>query len=256
MKINQLVYVFSLLAGLLLLPEASRAQVKIGNNYTTIGSNSNLEVEATNGNKVIVDKTTGAVSVSGTFSGDPLQVTGVKEGQTSAAQTLMITADGYVQKAPAAVSLQPRFIASMKQNASQVVPSATTNTPIDFVSVDFQSYPGSVDLVNNRIVVPRAGYYQINGTLGVDDAAGTLVSTCIYYQKNATPIGENCYRNLAPNLGSLTGTRQSGSFSIVVYLNANDTVSAFIANSSMNTALTAGVALNATGGSLQVIELR
>ncbi|KAB7726500.1 hypothetical protein F5984_24605 [Rudanella paleaurantiibacter] len=66
MKINQLFYVFLLLAGLLLLPEASRAQVKIGNNYTTIGSNSNLEVEATNGKKVIVNKADGSMVIETT----------------------------------------------------------------------------------------------------------------------------------------------------------------------------------------------
>ncbi|WP_375448416.1 hypothetical protein [uncultured Fibrella sp.] len=251
MKTNQ----FSLfLAGLMLallttLPNAARAQVKIGTNHNTIGPSSNLEVEAANGNKVTIDKTTGAVSVSGTFAGDPLQVTGVKEGQTSAAQTLMITADGYVQKAPAAVSLQTRFIASANQNPSQTYtgPTPPPYITIDLSSIDFESYPGSVDLTNNLIKVPRDGYYQVNGTLGVTDApAGQTISTCIYYKRNTTYIGENCIR-------SHTNGRQSGSFSIVLYLNANDTISAVLANSFANTLTSKGVT---SPSMLQVIELR
>jgi hypothetical protein len=44
----------------------SNAQVKIGSNPTTIGANSNLEVEATNARKVIVNKADGTVVIENT----------------------------------------------------------------------------------------------------------------------------------------------------------------------------------------------
>jgi len=41
----------------------SNAQVKVGANPTVIGTNSNLEVEAANGNKTIVNKANGQVTI-------------------------------------------------------------------------------------------------------------------------------------------------------------------------------------------------
>lgn len=47
------------------------AQVKVGSNPTTINPNSNLEVEATSGKKVIVHKDNGTVVIENTPSGAP-----------------------------------------------------------------------------------------------------------------------------------------------------------------------------------------
>ncbi len=62
-------YLFSLpalvLAMFIALPHAARAQVKFGAYPGTIVTSSVLEVEATNGNKTIVDKATGTVSITG-----------------------------------------------------------------------------------------------------------------------------------------------------------------------------------------------
>ncbi|MCY7356350.1 MAG: hypothetical protein LH609_02580 [Rudanella sp.] len=61
---KQLIYVFALvLTGALTLPNAALAQVKIGANPGTIGSSSGLEVEATNGKKVIVNKGDGTLMI-------------------------------------------------------------------------------------------------------------------------------------------------------------------------------------------------
>ncbi len=58
---KKLLYTLSLA----LLATFANAQVKIGSNPGTIGSSSNLEVEASNGNKTVVDKSTGNVTVNG-----------------------------------------------------------------------------------------------------------------------------------------------------------------------------------------------
>lgn len=65
MKANSFTKILSAATVVALLSTSSSvfAQVKIGSNPATIGSSSNLEVEATNGKKVIVDKTTGATTV-------------------------------------------------------------------------------------------------------------------------------------------------------------------------------------------------
>lgn len=61
---KKLIYVLVLAwVSFIALPNAARAQVKIGANAKTIGTNSNLEVEATNGKKTIVDKATGQVTI-------------------------------------------------------------------------------------------------------------------------------------------------------------------------------------------------
>ncbi|PMD96199.1 hypothetical protein BWI97_12970 [Siphonobacter sp. BAB-5405] len=52
------------------------AQVKVGSNPTTIGSNANLEVEATNGNKTVVQKDNGNVGIGTATPGAKLHVAG------------------------------------------------------------------------------------------------------------------------------------------------------------------------------------
>lgn len=84
---KQLIYVLTLLlGGWLLLPGAAQAQVKIGANAKTIGSNSNLEVEAANGKKMIVDKGTGAVTINA--------ATTIKDGTEGAGKIWTSDANG------------------------------------------------------------------------------------------------------------------------------------------------------------------
>ncbi len=52
-----------MICGLLFVSAMAQAQVKIGANAKTIGASSNLEVEAANGKKTIVDKATGQVTI-------------------------------------------------------------------------------------------------------------------------------------------------------------------------------------------------
>jgi hypothetical protein len=52
----------------------SYAQVKIGTNPTTIGANSNLEIESTSNNKVVVQKSNGNMGVGTSSPGNKLEV--------------------------------------------------------------------------------------------------------------------------------------------------------------------------------------
>lgn len=59
MKLKSLIFGFASLV----ITVTVQAQVKIGANPTTIGSNSALEVEAINGNKTIIQKDNGNVGI-------------------------------------------------------------------------------------------------------------------------------------------------------------------------------------------------
>ncbi|PQA56093.1 hypothetical protein [Siphonobacter curvatus] len=68
------------------------AQVKVGSNPTTIGSNSNLEVEATNGNKTVVQKDNGNVGIGTATPGAKLHVAGNQIlGQATALNSISAT---------------------------------------------------------------------------------------------------------------------------------------------------------------------
>lgn len=66
MKRNCTYTLIVLLIATLFTSITADAQVKIGSNPTIIGPNSNLEVQATNGNKVIVNKDNGTVIIQNT----------------------------------------------------------------------------------------------------------------------------------------------------------------------------------------------
>jgi hypothetical protein len=59
--------IFTIIANLVIVFYAS-AQLKVGNNPSTIGTNNNLEVESSSGKKVIINKTTGATAIDYTPS--------------------------------------------------------------------------------------------------------------------------------------------------------------------------------------------
>lgn len=84
MKTTTLFSAITLTLGLV-ASSASFAQVKIGTNPATIGANSNLEVEATNNKKVIVNKADGTVVIENTPVG------------TSADKLLAVDASGNVR---------------------------------------------------------------------------------------------------------------------------------------------------------------
>jgi hypothetical protein len=90
----------------LLFAMQTNARVKIGTNPTTIGSNSNLEVEAINGSKTVITKDLGKVGIGTNTSAsqlyviataDPLKLEGLQNGATTD-EHLVVDANGVVRK--------------------------------------------------------------------------------------------------------------------------------------------------------------
>lgn len=204
MKINQLVYVFSLLAGLLLLPEAGRAQVKIGNNYTTIGSNSNLEVEATNGKKVIVNKADGTLIY--------------ENAPTSTTNTMLLTVDGngLVSKQMPTVQDTPVML-SVTANTSQSIP-ANGFVVINYTNKLFDK-GNNFDLSTDRININSDGYYSIN--IAASNAANLMAVTARYGQRFLLYKNGSLYRS-GPASIVLGNDGYTASFTTLVYAKAGD----------------------------------
>jgi hypothetical protein len=89
------------------------AQVKVGSNPTTITTNTNLEVEATNGSKVVVKKDNGNVGINITTptnklhiiaTANPLRAEGVVNSTSSSDKILVIDNTGVVKTALASES--------------------------------------------------------------------------------------------------------------------------------------------------------
>lgn len=83
------------------------ADVKIGTNPTTISTNANLEVEATNGSKVLIDKDNGRVGVGTTTpthplhvqaSSNPIKLEGVSAGSTATDKIAVLDSTGVVKE--------------------------------------------------------------------------------------------------------------------------------------------------------------
>ncbi|KAB7726498.1 hypothetical protein F5984_24595 [Rudanella paleaurantiibacter] len=252
MKTNRISLAFFLvLTALLGLSDVTLAQVKIGNNHQTIGQNSNLEVEAANGNKTVVDKATGSVGIGTatpsnklhvTDSADPLKIEGLQTG-VNGDVGLVVTADGVVKKAVAEATPLVRFLASLS-TTGQVYPTGSTQD-VKFHNVDFDTYPGSANTTSSTIKVPRDGYYQVISNIHFYDVGtGGNQSFCIYYKKNNVIISgfEACFRNTQPQ-------RQASSAVTVLKLVAGDSVSAMLVNVGTQ-------AQTVTGSNLQVVELR
>ena len=79
----KMTHFFLMICGLLFVSAMARAQVKIGANPGTIGTSSGLEVEATDGNKTIVNKTTGQVTIQDGTEGAGKILTSDATGKSS-----------------------------------------------------------------------------------------------------------------------------------------------------------------------------
>lgn len=146
----------------------SNAQVKIGANPTTIAPSSNLEVEAGNGNKTIVNKTTGQVTIQDGTQGTGKLLTSGAIGNSSWQSLTQL-------KIPTLV-----FIGSLDNTVT--LPASTAGNVISRVPLNpTPGYGVGWDLVNKAYTVPISGYYrvewiaQFSTTTDVSAGAGVII---------------------------------------------------------------------------------
>ncbi|AEI51422.1 C1q-like domain-containing protein [Runella slithyformis] len=211
------------------------AQVKVGSNPTTIGTASNLEIEAANGNKTIINKTTGQMTVQdGTQGAGKVFTSDAAGGASWVAPT-----------APAAANTFP-FAAVLSNTRQQFATSASGNTQFELKS-DGESFDPTNSYVptTGRFTATTAGYYLFSGAAQFDNTAmaGTPGFTAVVMtlRKNFGLASVATLAQYAANPGG--STINSGSLSTIVYLNAGDYVS-----------LTTGAQVN-SGSIYQVISL-
>lgn len=189
------------------------AQVKIGTNPTTIGANSNLEVEAANNKKVIVDKNVGTVRI------DNLP--------TGAATDSLVSWDpatGILRKIDKVNLLRILGLSgSAKLNAGGQALGQTENG-VDFSSVTYDE-EGGADLVNNVFVVKVAGFYTVLGEATVQiPLAGPEGATGSF---TITLNGGNGAIYTSPNIPrGFSGTGQV--INVRQYFNVGDTISLLV----------------------------
>ena len=134
------------------------AQVKIGMSPTMIGANNNLEVQATNGKKVIIHKNDGTLVFENTPPGaitDSVVTVNTQTGDIRA-----------INNAKLRTMLGLSGSGSMSKASYQTI-SPGHYDPVDFTTV-LSDELGSIDLANNEFVVKAAGSYTFTSTLKVN----------------------------------------------------------------------------------------
>jgi hypothetical protein len=122
----------------------SNAQVKVGANPASIGTTSNLEVEAANGNKTIVDKATGQVTI--------------QDGTQGVNKVLTSDANGASSWMPATSVLNPEVLLSATNTTGQAIP-ANVRTTLNFTNKLFDV--GNNFTLPSTFVAPTTGKYTI-----------------------------------------------------------------------------------------------
>jgi hypothetical protein len=129
------------------------AQVKIGSNPTTIGANSNLEIEATNARKVIINKTDGTLTI---------QNTPVGIGSDS---LLTVNASGLVHSIPSSAFKQNLGISGAfrvaRNLSNQTIGQNTTAVSL----YDTESYDenNEMDPATGIFTVSQTGTWMLQG---------------------------------------------------------------------------------------------
>lgn len=214
MKIN---YIFFTLAALAFFSTA-QAQVKIGANPSAIGTNSALEVEATNGKKVVVNKTTGQMTIQNTPVG------------AVADSILTKDANGNIRAIGSTATTPTNIYVLTTLNAFITVQGFTTGVttyPTYFkVPYDNEINDNRNAYNNNVFTAPEPGFYQVNQVISLN-YDGTAAGTS--YAFSAVDVtGPNAGKYYASALGYDTGVLgsegSSASLSVTVYLNAGDTI--------------------------------
>lgn len=193
------------------------AQLKVGSNPTSISATSNLEVEAANGNKTIVNKTTGQMTV--------------QDGTQGAGKVFTSDADGAASwvapVVPAAANTYP-FAAGLSTTRQQFTSSAGP-TSFSELKSDGENFDPTNAFVptTGRFTAPTAGYYLFSGSAQFDNTlvAGQpgFMAVAMTLTKNTGLAGS---LRLAQYVASPGGsTINSGGLSTIVYMNAGDYVS-------------------------------
>jgi len=122
----------------------SNAQVKVGANPASIGTTSNLEVEAANGNKTIVDKATGQVTI--------------QDGTQGVNKVLTSDATGASSWQPATSVLNPEVLLSATSSTGQAIPANVTTT-LNFTNKLYDV--GNNFTLPGTFTAPSSGKYTI-----------------------------------------------------------------------------------------------
>ncbi len=135
---------------------SATAQVKVGANPTTIGTNSNLEVEVTNGGKFTVTKDSAKVII--------------KDGTQGAGRILTSDADGKASwKTAKEANLAELVLRAYNPNIVQ--PTGAVFIPnVTFVSGDAANYNASTGIYT----VTEPGFYEYNMSLEVVGTLGEI----------------------------------------------------------------------------------
>jgi hypothetical protein len=171
-----------------LLGPAAFAQVKIGTAPTVIGVNSNLEVEATNNKKVIVDKTTGTLKVEN----KPL----------AAAEDSIVTrgTDGELHQMSSTRLLEqqkiPITIFEGTLNSNQSIPVIVTNNSLDqrINLIPRAGYASVWNASTKQVTLPSDGYYHFEAgisCLGTGPGGSSVLVTRIFIGSSVAPYDYN-----------------------------------------------------------------
>ena len=185
----------------------SNAQVKVGANPASIGTTSNLEVEATNGNKTIVNKTTGQVTI--------------QDGTQAVDKVLTSDASGNASWKSFGESKVPTMVMVGTITSQTSLGTSTTGGAISsrLPFVPNASYAAGWDATNREYIVPVSGFYRTD--LSAAFSTSTASSGYIILSlKSKLNVSENVafYTN---NIGART-------LSETAYYNAGDRIFAFV----------------------------
>ncbi len=212
---KKLLYTLSLA----LLGTLAHAQVKIGSNPGTIGSSSNLEIEASNGNKTSINKSTGQVTIAdgtqgagriftsdanGNGSWTQTVVTGgtvrcnVPQSFTNAVSTTLITPAPITTSNPGTYSVSLRWwgVTNQVLTSSGTVAYRSSANPIGSTSAYIQLVKNGT-VVMDEIEYYATGVYPTAG--GIYDNAGFSFTVSLL----STPLvaGDVISIRIAPSLG-------------------------------------------------------
>ena len=154
----------------------SNAQVKVGANPTTIGTNSNLEVEAANGNKTIVNKNTGQVTIQDGTQGNGKILTSDAAGNASWRAQKLAEVTSFPQTTGAIIWLPP--VGSFVSCSAGTDP---IGSPVPSCATDL-NMNGTFSISNpmNDVIIDFTGFW-------VSTTSGTLDMEFAVYIDKTTP---------------------------------------------------------------------